>query len=67
MDTLKKKMEYLIFVSTDKNKEVLTKYIELWDRIKNLIECSSIKKINDKPGEYRNDFINLIQMIIRFK
>ena len=66
MDTLKKKMEYLN-VSTDKNKEVLTKYIELWDRIKNLIECSSIKKINGKPGEYRNDFINLIQMIICFK
>ena len=28
----------LIFASTDKNKEVLTKYTELWDKIKDLIE-----------------------------
>ena len=39
--------KYLIFASTDKNKEVLTKYTEIWDEILNLIE-----KINDKPGEY---------------
>ena len=56
MDTLKKKMEnkYLLLASTDKNKEVLTKYIELWDGIKNLIE-----KINDKPGEYGKDFMEI--------
>ena len=24
---------YLIFASTDKNKEILTKYTELWDKI----------------------------------
>ena len=45
---------YVIFASTDKNKEVLTKYTELWDGIKNLIE-----KINDKPGEYKKDFIKV--------
>ena len=28
--------KYLIFVSTDKNKEVLTNYAELWDEIKYL-------------------------------
>ena len=30
-----KKNEYLIFDSTDENKEVFKKYIELWDEIKN--------------------------------
>ena len=30
--------KYLTLVSTDKNKEVLTKHTELWDGIKNLIE-----------------------------
>ena len=56
MDTLKKKMEnkYLLLASTDKNKEVLTKYTELWDGIKNLID-----KINDKPGEYGKDFMKI--------
>ena len=29
--------QYFIFASTDKNKEVLTKYRELWDGTKNLI------------------------------
>ena len=43
----KNRNEYLTFVSTDKNKEVLTKYTELWDKIKNLI-----KKIIDKTGDY---------------
>ena len=41
-------------VSTDKNKEVLIKYTELWDKIKNLT-----KKINDKPGEYQKDFMKI--------
>ena len=56
MDTLKKKNEnkYLTFSSTYKNKEVLKKYTELWDGIKSLI-----KKIDDKPGEYEKDFMNI--------
>ena len=39
---------YLIFGSTDKNKEILTKYTELWDKLKHPIkkinggECNSI-------------------------
>ena len=41
--------KYLIFASTNKNKEVLTKYTELWNRVKNLIECNSIEKISYKP------------------
>ena len=43
--------KYLALVSTDKNKEVLTKYTELLDGIKN-----SIEKINNKLGEYGKDF-----------
>ena len=46
--------KYLILVSTDKNKDVLTKYIELWDVIKN-----SIEKINNKSSEYGKDFIKI--------
>ena len=37
--------KHLTLVSTDKNKEVLIKYTELWNKIKNLIET-----INRKPG-----------------
>ena len=44
--------KYLIFASKDKKKEVLTKYMELWDGIKNLIE-----KTDHKPGEYGKDFM----------
>ena len=44
--------KYLIFAFTDINKEVLRKYTELWDGIKNLIE-----KINNKPVEYGKDFM----------
>ena len=40
--------KYLISASTGKSKELLTKYTELWNKIKNLID-----KINDKPGKNR--------------
>ena len=47
--------EYLTLVSTDKNKEVLIKYTELWDKIENLIW-----KVNGgKAGEYKKDFIKI--------
>ena len=46
--------KYLVFASTDKKKEVLKKYAEVWDEIKSLIE-----KINDKPGEYGKDFMKI--------
>ena len=45
---------YLILVSTDKSKEVLTKHTKFWDEIKNLIE-----KINDKPGDCGKDFMKI--------
>ena len=56
MDILKKKNAntYLILDSTDKNKEVLKMYTELWDGIKNLIE-----KINNKLGEYEKGFMKI--------
>ena len=38
--------KYSIFASTDKSKEVFTKYTKLWDKVKNLIE-----KINRKISE----------------
>ena len=43
--------KYLNLVSTDKNKEILTKYAGLWDGIKNLIT-----KISGKPGDYDEIF-----------
>ena len=46
--------KYLIFAATYKNKEILTKYTELWNKIKNLI-----KKTNVKPGEYKNWFMRI--------
>ena len=47
--------KYLVFDSTDENKEVLKKYTELWDGIKN-----EIKTINgSKIGEYGKDFMKI--------
>ena len=53
MDTLKKTMEENN-ASTNKNKEVLKKYTELWDKIKNLIE-----KIDGRSSEYEQDFMKI--------
>ena len=47
--------KYLVFDFTDKNKEVLKKYRELWDGAKN-----EIKTINGgKKGEYGKDFMKI--------
>ena len=46
--------KYLTLVSTDKNKAVLIKCIELWDKIKNLI-----KNTNDKPGDYDKKYLKI--------
>ena len=56
MVSLKKKEEskYLNFVSKDNNNEVLKKYIQLWDGIKNLI-----KKIDNSPGKYGKDYMKI--------
>ena len=47
--------KYLVFDSTDENKEVLKKLTELWNRIKN-----EIGTINGcKKGEYGKDFMKI--------
>ena len=46
--------KYLIFASTDKNKDILKKYTELWDEFKNPIETSGNKQI-----EYGRDFMKI--------
>ena len=57
--------KYLVFDSTDENKEVLKKYRELWDGIKNEIETINgetvVKKVNMVKILWK---LNLIQMII---
>ena len=47
--------KYLVFDSTDENKEVLEIYTELWDGIKNQIETINGGKI----GKYGKDFIKI--------
>ena len=50
MDVWSNGKKYLVFDSTDENKEVLKKYAELWNGIKNEIEainggdCNSVEK-----------------------
>ena len=51
----KNESKYLVFDSTDENEEVLKKYSELWDGIKNEIET-----INDgRKVEYGKDFMKI--------
>ena len=47
--------KYLVFTSTDGNKEVLAKFIKLWDEIKYLIETVN----GGKKGEYEKDFMKI--------
>ena len=56
-DHIEKKNEskYLVFDSTDENKEVLKKYTELWGAIKNKIETIN----GSKKGEYDKDFMKI--------
>ena len=46
--------KYLNLVSTDKNKEELIKYTELWDKIEYLI-----KKIYNKPSDYGEKYMKI--------
>ena len=50
----KNRHKYLILDFTDKRKEVLKKYTQLWDGIKN-----SIEKVNNKLGEHGKDFMKI--------
>ena len=47
--------KHQVFDFTDKNKEVLAKYTELWDGIKNEIETIN----GGKEGEYGKDFMKI--------
>ena len=51
----KNRNKYLIFDSVDENKEVLKKYADVWDGIKN-----KIKAINGgKENDYKKDYIKI--------
>ena len=39
--------KYLVFDSTDENKELLKKYTDVWKRIKNEIRAINVGKEND--------------------
>ena len=39
--------KYLVFDSTDENKELLKKYTDVWNRIKNEIRAINVGKKND--------------------
>ena len=52
--------KYLIFDSADKNKEILKKYNELWDGIKNKIETiNGGKASKHSSAEYGQDFMKI--------
>ena len=46
-------IKYLVFASTDKNKEALKKYTKLWEETKRPIEVIN----DDKPIKYKKGFI----------
>ena len=50
----RKGSRYLNLAFTYNNSEILKKYTELWNGIKNFIE-----KINNKPSEYGKDYIKI--------
>ena len=52
--------KYLIFDSTDKNKELLKNYIDVWNGIKNKIEEVSIGRVIMKKTKWK---LNLILMM----
>ena len=47
--------KYLVFDSTDASKEVLKKYTNIWDRIKNEVETIN----GGKESEYGKDFMKI--------
>ena len=46
--------KYLIFDSVDENKEILKKYADVWDRVKNKIKAINGGKENDYGKDYMN-------------
>ena len=48
----KNRNKYLIFYSADENKEVLKKYADVWDGIKNKIKAINVGEENDYGKDY---------------
>ena len=48
-------IKYLVFASTDKNKEALKKYTKLWEETKRPIEVIN----DDERIKYKKDFIKI--------
>ena len=46
--------KYLVFDSTDKNKGLLKKYHDVWNRIKN-----KIKELSDSECDYEKDYMKI--------
>ena len=46
--------KYLFFDSTDENKELLKKYSDVWNGIKN-----KIKEVNDSEYDYEKDYMKI--------
>ena len=46
--------KYLVFDSTDENKELLKKYSDVWNGIKN-----KIKKVDDSEFDYEKDCMKI--------
>ena len=56
----KNRNKYLIFNSTDKNKEVFKKYAKLWNEIKNEIETiNGSNEGQHSTAEYGKDFMKI--------
>ena len=57
--------KFLVFGSTDENKEVSKKYTELWDGIENEVEiinggeCNSVEKGECNSVDYGKDFMKI--------
>ena len=54
-DDLNNENRYLVFALTDKNKEALENYTELWDEFKDQIELIS----GNEPIKYEKDFMKI--------
>ena len=48
-------IKYLVFASTDKNKEALKNYTKIWEETKEQIEAIN----DDEPIKYRKDFMKI--------
>ena len=50
----------LVFVSTSKSKEILTKYTEVWNKSKSLIETVDDNQVNIEDTSWKSSLIKII-------